>query len=113
MSNKEVFISVIDQLIGKTDMPTFCLDREEYETVMAYWEEFKSGKSTPEITEKGQAILDYMNENKEKYNNLFKAKEIGEGLFWSSRTVSGAMRKLVLNGYVEKKGTNPTVYALV
>lgn len=113
MSNKEVFINVIDELFRKTDMPTFCADEVEYDTVMAYWEEFKNGKSTVEITEKGQAILDYMNENKEKYNNLFKAKEIGEGLFWSSRTVSGAMRKLVLNGYVEKKGTNPTVYALV
>ena len=42
----------------------------------------------------------------------FKAKSVGEGLEISSRTVSGGMRKLVTDGYVEKVGENPTVYSL-
>ena len=41
-----------------------------------------------------------------------KAKDIGEGLFISSRAVSGAIRKLVTDGYVEKIGQEPVVYAL-
>ena len=53
-----------------------------------------------------------MQENKETYNNLFKAKEVGEGMNITSRTASGAMRKLVTDGYVEKMGENPVVYSL-
>ena len=53
-----------------------------------------------------------MKDNKDSYNNLFKAKDIGEGLGISSRTASGAMRKLVTDGYVEKVGQDPIVYAI-
>ena len=45
-------------------------------------------------------------------SSFFKAKDIGEGLGISSRTASGAMRKLVTDGYVEKIGESPVVYAL-
>ena len=38
--------------------------------------------------------------------------EIAEGLFISSRAVSGAMRKLVTDGFVEKVGQDPVMYAL-
>ena len=43
---------------------------------------------------------------------LFKAKDIAEGLFISSRTVSGAMRKLVSDGFVEKVGQDPVIYTI-
>ena len=62
--------------------------------------------------ENGKLVLKYMQDNKENYNNLFKAKEIGEGLGISSRTASGAMRKLVTDGYIEKIGESPVVYSL-
>ena len=39
-------------------------------------------------------------------------EEIGEGIFMSGRSVSGSMRKLVTDGYVEKVGTNPVCYGL-
>ena len=68
--------------------------------------------SKPKFTENGKLVLGYMIENKETFRNLFKAKEIGEGLGISSRTASGAMRKLVTDGYVEKIGQDPVVYAL-
>ena len=53
-----------------------------------------------------------MQENKEKYNNLFKAKDIGEGLGISSKAVSGSMRKLVKDGYINKVGKEPVIYEL-
>ena len=43
---------------------------------------------------------------------MWKAKDIAEGLFISSRGVSGAMRKLVTDGYVEKVGQDPVIYSL-
>ena len=62
--------------------------------------------------ENGKLVLKYMQDTKDQYNNLFKAKEIGEGLSISSRTASGAMRKLVTDGYVEKIGSDPVVYSI-
>jgi predicted transcriptional regulator len=43
---------------------------------------------------------------------MWKARDIAEGLFISSRAVSGAMRKLVTDGFVEKVGEDPVVYSL-
>ena len=68
--------------------------------------------SKPKFTANGKIILQFMKDNKDKYNNLFKAKDIGEGLGISSRTASGAMRKLVTDGYAEKIGADPVVYAI-
>ena len=53
-----------------------------------------------------------MQSNEDKYNNLFTSKEIGEGLFMSSRSVSGSMRKIIANGFVEKVGKDPVTYSL-
>lgn len=83
------------------------------EDTYAYFLELKNGKvSSGEMTENGCKILSYMQDNYEKYNNLFKSKEIGEGLFMSSRSVSGSMRKLITDGFVEKVGSDPVVYSL-
>jgi predicted transcriptional regulator len=62
----------------------------------------------PEITDNGKVILDFMQKNPTPQ----KSRDIAEGLFTSSRTVSGAMRKLVTDGFVMKSGENPIVYAL-
>ena len=81
MSKKDTFISVIDDLINSTDMEEFC-GEANYNDVMSYWESFKNSKPTVEFTENGQKILQYMQDFK---NAPLKAKEIGEGLFMSSR----------------------------
>ena len=39
-------------------------------------------------------------------------KDIAEGLFISSKSISGAIRKLVTDNYVEKVGENPSVYSI-
>lgn len=112
MSNRECFIKKMDELFH--DCPDLFGQTEEAEKAMAYYEELKAGKGSgsKEITENGLKVLQFMQENWQKYNNVFKAKEIAEGLFTSGRSVSGSMRKLVSDGYVEKIGKDPVAYSI-
>ena len=66
----------------------------------------------PLFTEKGKIIFQFMKDNKETYNNMFKAKDIGEKLAISSRGAAATIRKLITDGYVEKFGDEPVVYSL-
>lgn len=66
-------------------------------------------KEKPEMTDNGKLILGYMQSSG---INALTAKRISEGILISSRGVSGAMRKLVTDGYCEKVGGNPSVYIL-
>ena len=106
MSKKETFIAEIEDILAHGTTLS--------EDAMTYFTALKGAadKEKPEFTENGKAVLQFMQENKETYNNLFKAKEVGEGMNITSRTASGAMRKLVTDGYVEKMGENPVVYSL-
>ena len=61
------------------------------------------------MTDNGKLILGYMQSSG---INALTAKRISDGILISSRGVSGAMRKLVSDGYIEKVGTDPVVYAL-
>lgn len=64
------------------------------------------------FTENGKKILKCMKDYNEKYSNVFNSKQLGELLFMPPRSVSGAMKKLLNDGYVEKKATNPVSYSL-
>ena len=79
-------------------------------TIENYLTTLKSQEEKPEITDNGKMILGYMQENVTTV--LMKSKDIAEGLCIGSRTVSGSMRKLIADGFVEKIGQNPAVYAL-
>lgn len=68
-----------------------------------------SAATRPAFTEMGLEILSYMQSGHEKNN---KAKDIAEGMEMPSKKVSGAMRKLVTDGYVEKYGQSPVIYSL-
>lgn len=111
MSKKEKFIEQVERAINKTGNTV-----EEWfdEDALDYWNGLRAtdGNDKSKFTENGKLVLTYLKENKASCNNLFKAKDVGEGLGVSSRTVSGAMRKLVTDGYVEKIGGSPTVYSL-
>lgn len=72
----------------------------------------KGGNGSKTFTENGLKIFKCMRENEQKYINVFKAKEIGELLFMTPRSVSGSMKKLIADGFVEKVGTNPVAYGL-
>lgn len=108
MTKKEEFIVFVEKLmenngITETSMP---------ENVLSYWKGMKVSEvvEKPLFTDNGKLILGFLQEN--TGIEMWKAKDIAEGLFISSRTVSGAMRKLVLDGYVEKVGENPSVYSI-
>lgn len=108
MSKKEKFIEEIFKLMQ--DAPEKFLSSD----ALDFWNglQISGDNSKPKFTENGKLVLQYIKDNKDNYNNLFKAKEIGEGLGISSRTASGAMRKLVTDGYIEKVGSDPVVYSL-
>ena len=102
MTNKERF------------MAEFELVKEQFsEESIAYVESLKNiADDKPAFTENGAKVLMWMRDNETQYNNIFKAKEIAEGLFTNSRSVSGSMRKLISDGFVSKTGTNPSCYSL-
>lgn len=68
-----------------------------------------STSNKPMFTDIGLEILGYLQASDTKNN---KAKDIAEGMDLPSRKISGAMRKLVTDGYVEKFGQNPVIYTL-
>ena len=55
-------------------------------------------------------ILRFLQENTEK--NMYKARDIADSLCISSRGVSGSMRKLVADNFVEKLGDSPAIYSI-
>lgn len=64
----------------------------------------------PEVTENGQKILMYLQENPDI--KTWKAKDLADKMGVASRGVSGSLRKLVNDGYCEKISTDPVVYAI-
>ena len=108
MSKKDRFIKMVDELLKSVDVNEMDQDAMEYFTAL----KMTSETDKPQFTENGRAILVYMRENAEVYNNCYTAKSLGELLDMTSRTVSGAMRKLVTDGYVEKIGSSPVVYSV-
>ena len=108
MSKKEKFIEEISKMLEDTPEKYLSAD------ALDFWNSLQISENgnKPKFTENGKLILNFIKENKETFNNLFKAKEVGEGIGISSRAASGAMRKLVTDGYIEKLGENPVVYAL-
>ena len=115
MTKKEKFINFIQSEIFEIEDIYLEQCGEDWEDIKNFWSQFLSDKkssSNSEMTENGSKILKYMQSNEDKYNNLFTSKEIGEGLFMSSRSVSGSMRKIIANGFVEKVGKDPVTYSL-
>lgn len=108
MSKKQEFINYVKDLMDATS---------EYPVPMSdearlYWEAFcgTAEAEKPMFTDNGKLILKWMQENTS--DPMLRAKDIAEGLFISSRAVSGAMRKLVTDGFVEKVGQDPVIYSI-
>ena len=115
MNKKDMFIAMVERLV-KLGEATNMFENGEYADAMAYFEAFKSSVDTksdkPKFTDNGKLILQYMRDNVDATQNMFKAREIAEGIFISSKSVSGSMRKLVNDGFVEKIGQDPIIYQL-
>lgn len=86
-------------------------DIEVPPNVQAYIDAMADNKNVnkPAFTENGKNILQYL---QSVPSAMYKAKDIAEGMLISSKAVSGAMRKLVTDGYVEKVGNSPVVYMI-
>ena len=99
---KEKFIKNIETLIEK-------YPDEFSEEAISYFNALKDVSTEKEtLTEKGKDILRAMRE----LDKMVKAKDIADFMGVSSRGVSGSMRKLCNDGYVEKIGKDPIIYAL-
>lgn len=107
MSKKQEFIKYVKGLMNGQEEPL-----EMNDEARLYWEAFcgTDDVEKPMFTDNGKLILRYMQEHQQE--GMWKARDIAEGLFISSRAVSGAMRKLVTDGFVEKVGQDPVVYSL-
>lgn len=106
MTKQEAFLEFWDHLIhdvaGDIEIP---------EDVKMYIEALRENHPTekPAFTANGKAILQYLQSN---IRQMYRSKEIADEMAISSRTVAGAMRKLVTDGYVEKIGKDPTLYII-
>ena len=113
MTDREAFVDYVNRTLETVMVEEFGKGTEYKDQVKHYWNVFLNGEETgKKITENGQKILIFMQENEEAMNNIFTAKEIAEALFVSGRSVSGSMRKLLGDGYVNKEGNNPIKYSL-
>ena len=106
MSKKQEFVEYVKDLMDEAP------HIEMSDDARLYWEAFCGANDIekPMFTDNGKLILRYMQDNQQE--GMWKARDIAEGLFISSRAVSGAMRKLVADGFVEKVGQDPVVYSL-
>lgn len=112
MSNKEKFINMIQKEIF--DRPDIWIEEyeEDWEDIFNFWSILKNieEKEKPLFTDNGKLILNYLKNNDTLKS--WRAKDIAEGLSISSRTVSGSLRKLANDGFVEKIGKDPVIYIL-
>jgi DNA-binding MarR family transcriptional regulator len=109
MSKKQEFIKYVNELIDATSEFPVPMN----EDAKLYWEAFCGGDGEtekPALTDNGKLILKYLQDHPEVH--LAKARDIAEGLFISPRGVSGSMRKLANDGFVEKLGDSPSVYSI-
>ena len=106
MTKQEEFLKFWDYLTKNLAGPV-----EVPENVKAYIDALRSVNSIekPLFTENGGMILKYLQTQPPQ---MYKARDIADGMGVSSKAVSGAMRKLVTDGYVEKVGKDPVVYMI-
>ena len=115
MNKKDLFVMMVEAFLEKgTGEGT--LSTSQLDEAIAYFNAFKSTQDKkadkPQFTDNGKLILKAMIENNEERANMFSAKQIAEYAFITSRQVSGAIRKLVTDGYCEKVGQDPIIYSL-
>lgn len=103
MKGKNDFINYVEKVLNENEIS---------EDGLKFWKFFKENKDIekPLFTENGKKIFIFLRENLD--TELWKSKDIAERLGISSRSVSGAMRKLVSDNFVEKVSTEPIVYTL-
>ena len=103
---KEEFIEFLEKLMAAAPEVANTMS----DNVKAYIDNIKEDRvQKAEMTENGKKILGYAQEFDRP---MFKSKDLADAYGVSSRSVSGALRKLTADGYFEKMGKDPVVYAL-
>lgn len=108
MTKCEEFLELVDFLLANCKEPVTVT-----EGAQAYLDALRSSdqcKEKKEFTSNGKAILQWL---QNAPAGMYKARDVAEGMGISSKAVSGAMRKLVTDGYIEKIGKDPVVYTIV
>ena len=108
MSKCKKFLDFFDYLVANCKELVILPDEvKEYYDILRSQEDKYVDK--PLLTETGLQILEYLQGSDSK---SLKAKDIADGMGISSRKVSGSIRKLVTDEFVEKFGSNPVIYTL-
>lgn len=104
MTKQQEFLEFWNELVSKPGV-------EVPPNVQAYIDALSNVGSIekPLFTDSGKSILIYL---QSAPTAMYKARDIAEGMGVTSKGVSGAMRKLVTDGYVEKVGKDPVVYMI-
>ena len=105
---KEQFLEFVVKLMNANPELTEKLMNDDVRAYLDMLNDVKEEK--PVLTENGKVLLRYLQEHKDI--RTWKAKDVADGLGVSSRGISGALRKLVNDGFCEKLGQNPAVYCL-
>lgn len=109
MNKCEQFLNFFDYLVEQSKISKDVIPKEVMEYYNVLKEQQISQKEKPILTEIGTQVLQYLQTNEVQ---SAKARDIADGMNMSSKKISGSMRKLVTDGFVEKIGANPVVYAL-
>lgn len=107
MNKKQIFFKFFNDLMEAAPEVAKTMPEDAKIYMDALLEE---NTDKPMFTENGKLVLQYLKDHPEL--KLAKSKTIAEGLGISSRTVSGSMRKLVNDGFVEKVGQDPVIYSI-
>lgn len=107
MSKKEAFIDYVTEIMDELAAPEMSEEAQEYWDALR----FKEEKEKPMFTDNGKLIMEYLKSLPDDVSAM-KSKDIAEALVVSSRTISGSMRKLVSDGFVEKIGDSPVLYKI-
>ena len=105
---KQEFLNFIETLMKANPELTSSLMTENIQAYLNILKDIKKEKS--ELTDNGKIILKYLQEHQDI--KIWKAKDLAEQIGISSRGASGVMRKLANDGFCEKLGQDPVIYAL-
>lgn len=106
MNKYKQFLDYFDWLVENCKQPVVIPN--EVQDVYNMLQE-QQAMEKPMFTESGLSILEYLQTCDAK---SLKARDIADGMVISSRQVSGAIRKLVTDGFVDKMGSSPVIYSL-
>ena len=99
---KKIFIETVEALFNANELNV-------PDDAKSFFEDYKKSTSAAKaFTEKGIAVIKEMRE----VNDWISAKSLGERMDISGRSVSSTMRKLVIDGYIEKQAGNPASYKI-